>query len=96
MRGGGQNNSSRPPPSGGVAAAQHRVITAKDIKVIKNNPSESLSGEKVEKLARKDSKLGRKETLQMNEKENAQMTKSKCGDLLPIKLDNKFIPQFFF
>lgn len=70
----GQN---RPPPSGGVASANpQRALTAKDIKVIMNNPSDA-NRETPEILTRKDSKLGRKDKLQMSEKEAAQMTKSK-------------------
>lgn len=70
----GQN---RPPPSGGVTSANpQRALTAKDIKVIMNNPSDA-NRETPEILTRKDSKLGRKDKLQMSEKEAAQMTKSK-------------------
>lgn len=74
---GGQNSSSRPPPSGGVAAGiPQRVLTAKDIKVIMNNPLDAK--EKPEILTRKDSKMGRKDKLQLSEKEAvSQMTKSK-------------------
>lgn len=73
---GGQNSSSRPPPSGGVTAGiPQRVLTAKDIKVIMNNPLDAK--EKPEILARKDSKMGRKDKLQLSEKEAvSQMTKS--------------------
>lgn len=76
---GGQNssssNSSRPPPSGGVT---QRVLTAKDIKVIMNsgNPS-CIEATDKNQLQRKDSKLGRKEKLQLTEKEANEMTKSK-------------------
>lgn len=73
MRGG----QSRAPPSGGVASAiPQRALTAKDIKVIMND-SGTTNREQPEKLARKDSKLGRKDKLQLSEKEAAQMTKSK-------------------
>lgn len=73
MRGG----QSRAPPSGGVASTiPQRALTAKDIKVIMND-SGTTNREQPEKLARKDSKLGRKDKLQLSEKEAAQMTKSK-------------------
>lgn len=69
-RGGGSGAESRPTPSN-----PQRALTAKDIKVIMNTSDEG--GEKVETLARKDSKLGRKEKVQMIDNDASQMTKSK-------------------
>lgn len=91
---GGQNSSSRPPPSGGVAIGNpQRVLTAKDIKVIMNNPCDAA--EKPEKLLRKDSKMGRKDKLQMSEKEQSQMTKSKRVHEIPQIKSNSLSPPPF-